>query len=120
MPKWLPALIGVVLVIGLGWSSLHWYGKVSGLEAENVTLGKQFERERLKYQTLVEEYNALKKIQDEGELKKKASQEKTNEAKASHAKSGSPVYASKHDAGLLRQRSLEVRGEAAADTSKLD
>lgn len=118
MSKWIPWVAGVITLMG-GVGA--WYiTKSEQLTKEVETLSKQVKVEQAKTQAIVEEYNALKKIQDEGELKKKASQEKTNEAKASHAKSGSPVYASKHDAGLLRQRSLEVRGEATADTSKLD
>lgn len=118
MSKWLPTVIVVVLIGALGWASLHMYGKVSGLEESNAVLSKQVKSEQAKTQAIIEEYNALKQIQDEGDRKKKASEEKTNEAKASHAKSGSPVYASKHDAGLLKQRSLEVRGEATGVASE--
>lgn len=118
MSKWLPTLILVVLIGALGWASFHMYGKVSGLEESNAVLSKQVKAEQAKTQAVIEEYNALKHIQDDGDRKKQASEEKTDAAKASHVKSGVPVYASKHDAGLLRQRSLEVRGEATGVTSK--
>lgn len=118
MSKWLPTIIVVATIIALGWASLHMYGKVSGLEESNAELSKQVKAEQAKTQAIVEEYNALKKIQDDGDRNKELSQEKTDAAKASHVKSGVPVYASKHDAGLLRQRSLEVRGEATGDTSQ--
>lgn len=116
MSKWLPTVIVVAIIGALSWASLHMYAKVSGLEESNGILTKQVKSEQAKTQAIIEEYNALKQIQDEGEDKKQVSKEKTDEAKASHVKSGVPVYASKHDAGLLRQRSLEVRGEATGDT----
>lgn len=118
MSKWLPTIIVVTLIGALGWASLHMYGKVSGLEESNAVLSKQVKAEQAKTQAIVEEYNALKQIQDEGDRKKQEAKEKTDAAKASHVKSGVPVYASKHDAGLLRQRSLEVRGETTGDTSQ--
>lgn len=118
MSKWIPTVIVVAIIGALGWASLHMYGKVSGLEESNAVLSKQVKAEQAKTQSIVEEYNALKQIQDEGDSKKRVSKEKTDAAKASHVKSGVPVYASKHDAGLLRQRSIEVRGETTGDTSQ--
>lgn len=118
MSKWLPTLIVAAIIGALGWASFHYYGKVSGLEESNGILTKQVKSEQAKTKAIIEEYNALKQIQDEGDSKKQLSQEKTDAAKASHAKSGVPVYASKHDAGLLKQRSLEVRGEATGTASK--
>lgn len=120
MSKWLPTLIVIAVIGALAWASLHMYGKVSGLEENNAVLSKQVKAEQAKTQAIIEEYNALKQIQDEGDRKKQVSKEKTDAAKASHVKSGVPVYASKHDAGLLQQRSLEVRGEAAGDSGKPD
>ena len=118
MSKWLPTVIVVALIGALGWASLHYYGKVSGLEESNGVLSKQVKAEQAKTQAVIEEYNALKQIQDEGDRNKDKIQERTDAAKASHVKSGVPVYASKHDAGLLRQRSLEVRGETTGDISQ--
>lgn len=118
MSKWLPTVIVVAIIGALGWASFHYYGKVSGLENDKQALSKQVKAEQAKTQAIIDEYNSLKKIQDEGDSKKQLSQEKTDAAKASHAKSGVPVYASKHDAGLLKQRSLEVRGEATGTASK--
>lgn len=120
MSKWIPALVAVVFFAILLGGLVYNYGEVKKLEDSNVALTKQVKAEQAKTQAIVEEYNALKQIQDKGERNKELSQEKTDAAKASHVKSGVPVYASKHDAGLLRQRSLEVRGEATGDTSKLD
>lgn len=118
MSKWIPAIIIFVwsLVATVLWGQS--YTKVGQLEKDKIELSKQVRAEKAKTQAIVEEYNALKQLQDDGDRKKQASKEKTDAAKASHVKSGVPVYASKHDAGLLRQRSLEVRGEATGDTSK--
>lgn len=118
MSKWLPALIVSVMIAFLGWSSYHYYGKVSGLEKENASLSRQVKSEQAKYQGLIEEYNALKDYQSEGEAKKTKSKEATDVAIKDHNRNGSFVRASQYDARLLKQRSLEVRGEAT-DTGKL-
>ena len=122
MSKWLPPAWLVLLVaLGLtGMVALNMWGKVATLKQETAALTKQVKAEKAKTQAVIEEYNALKQIQDDGERNKSKIQEKTDAAKKAHAKSGSITRASQYDAGLLRQRSLEVRGEAAADTSKLD
>lgn len=122
MSKWLPPAWLVLLVaLGLtGMFALNMWGKVATLKQETAALTKQVKAEQAKTQAVIEEWNALKKIQDDGERNKDKIQEKTDAAKASHVKSGVPVYASKHDAGLLRQRSIEVRGETTGDTSQAD
>lgn len=118
MSKWLPEIAFVLMVIILGGAAIFYNGKAVKVSEDNKSLTKQVKAEQAKTQAIVEEYNALKKIQDDGDRNKELSQEKTDAAKASHVKSGVPVYASKHDVGLLRQRSLEVRGETTGDTSK--
>lgn len=118
MSKWIPAIVIVLWAVA---ATVLWgqkYKEVSGLEKDNKELSRQVKTEQRKTQAVIEEYNALKAIQDKGDADKQLSEEKTDAAKASHVKSGVPVYASKHDVGLLRQRSLEVRGEAAGATSQ--
>lgn len=118
MSKWIPAIVIFIWTIAatvLWGKATH---EVSTLKDENTSLSRQIKAEQAKYQGLIEEYNALKDYQSEGDAKKKRSKEATDVAIENHNRHGSFTRASDYDARLLKQRSLEVRGEAAGTTGQ--
>lgn len=111
-------LVPWVFIVVLGYGTLHFYGKVSGLQHDLTASQLETKQAKAKAQAAIEEYNALQELYTASQKRQDAIKEKTDEAKQVHRRVGSVVRASDADVRLLQQRSREVRGEPADASGK--
>lgn len=111
-------LIGIIVALFFSATVMVYHGKVSGLEVEVSKLEKEVKLEQTKTQAIIEEYNELQKLYDDGQRNKDKLKEKTESAKAIHRNTGTVTRASESDYQLLQQRSREVRGETTGASGK--